>query len=608
MKNFKKIMMLLPAVIFIFSACSKDDEKVDPNAGKAKIVNLKLTPESGLKYGELVTLTASLSDETGLTTYTLQISDAGGVIYEDIVMLTGKSFDLNKQVIIPLPKDASPGDLTFSLTVKNAGNQLTTEEIELKSVAVPTFDKLYLVMNNMVYEMTKEGNLYVFEDFVPAEATGKIYTSAEKTGLFWGFVNGEIQTMGADDIPLGREEEEYFKISFNPSSFVMERGANMPWNPLTGEDFFVLGTISGNWEDNAEWMTGHVGIVEEMDKMMMTAQRLGNRKMWTWQPTEDMWGNTVAGAFRLKKSGKEEYITYSNKKIETVTVNNMDNNFLITGAGGYSIRVMADETGIISVKAYDENLGRSVEYKNNDVLVHGMSVMAADAFVNLNGNALSLRPGNYFVYEGTLNLTKDAMLDGGGLLNLSLLFCDPDIFSAYSQGNATWQFTGPTGDYYFKVDLLSGNAYFRNESEFPDVIYVDGWGVKKWSGDPRADWRPDDAFTLYRQGTTNVYEGTFCVAGWGIGVKFFTKKTCDNNDGGLIHSDNFVIDSYYSESGDGGIEFPNFDGWGLGYESDFGYFKVTVDLKDGITEGNEPVGAKFIFKFDLIGTGKPLDI
>ena len=121
MKNLKKIMMLLPAVIFIFAACGEDEKPVDPNAGKAKIENLKLSPSSGLKYGDIVTLTGVLSDETALSSYTLKIGD-----YEEMVMLTGKSFNLNKEVVIPLPVNAAVGNLALSLTVKNSGNQLTT--------------------------------------------------------------------------------------------------------------------------------------------------------------------------------------------------------------------------------------------------------------------------------------------------------------------------------------------------------------------------------------------------------------------------------------------------------------------------------------------------
>ena len=75
-----------------FSACKKDEEP-DPNAGKAKITGLAITPQSGLKFGDVVTLSGNFSDETGLKSFTVTMSNSSGVIFEETKMLTGKTFN-----------------------------------------------------------------------------------------------------------------------------------------------------------------------------------------------------------------------------------------------------------------------------------------------------------------------------------------------------------------------------------------------------------------------------------------------------------------------------------------------------------------------------------
>ena len=594
MKNFKKLMMLLTAAIFILSTCGKDEEPVNPGNGKAKIDNLKLSPGSGLKYGDVVTLTGALSDETALSSYTIQI---GG--YEETQMLTGKTFNLNKEVIIPLPPNAAAGNLTLSLTVKNSGGLLTTEEVVISNVALPSFQKLFLMINNAPYDMVKAGDIFTFDNFVPAGATGKIYVNADKTGHFWGWENGKVKSMATGDIPLSQfTEEKSFSISFNAVNFDLEFGEAQDWRPLVGEDLYVLGTISGNWEDNAccwdDYQNEH-GIITEMAKMKMTASYRGNQKMWTWEPSEDMWGNTSAGIFRLKKAGKEEYIIYQDGKIVNSSTNSLvDDNFVIPVGGQYRIRVMAEGDNITGVRAFDEE--RSLEYKTGEVLLDGVPALSTISFA---GNGLNLAPGNYFVYEGTINLEKNQSVTGNGI-DLRNLFCDTDIFDG--KGNATWKFTGPASSYYILIDAFSGHVYLRELTGYPKVIYMDGWCWTKYPGDPRSNWDLATEMTLYPTGTSGVYEGTCYVYPWNGDIKFFAKPTqrpagvLGASPGGVISVEHFNLGAGQAAMTDNiGIMLPVPAGDGA-------YYKVSVDLKDGLDMDEDgrvigPKGAKFTFSF-----------
>lgn len=89
---------------------------------------------------------------------------------------------------------------------------MSTEEVGIKGVTLPTFDALYLALdNNLVYTMEKDGNVFSVEDFIPAGATGKIYANSNKTGMSWGMEGDEIIALGKDNIVFGGEEEAYFK-------------------------------------------------------------------------------------------------------------------------------------------------------------------------------------------------------------------------------------------------------------------------------------------------------------------------------------------------------------------------------------------------------------
>jgi hypothetical protein len=424
MKNLKKIVCLLVTLLVVFSACDNGDDPVDTSKGKAKIENLAVSPATNLKYGDAVTLTALFSDETGLRSFTIKVTDAAGNdIYESTDMLTGKTFNLSKELIIPLPANATAGNMKVNVTVANSGNELTSEEIELKSVAVPVFNTLYLVINGTAYEMKKNGNVFEFEDFVPAGVSGKIYANANQTGIYWGLDNGQVKAMGTNDIPFGKAEEAYFKIAFNAVSFALTIGDAQDWAPMSSDALYILGTISGHWEDGE--------ITGEMQKMKMSGFSLGNRKMWTWEPpnpegTDDeeltMWGNIVAGMFRFKKAGQEQYILFDGTNIVTAA-DNKNNSFVVTAGGPISIRVMADATGVTSVRLYDDS--KTLEYQNGTILVNGVAVSASITF---SGTPLMLKAGNYFVYEGALNLTQDQSVTASGV-NLALAFADPDVFT-----------------------------------------------------------------------------------------------------------------------------------------------------------------------------------
>ena len=140
-------MLLLVGTLCVFTSCKEEDEPAGGPAATSAISELAVTPNADVKYGDEVTLTAKFADEKGLRQYMISVSNANGSFYETTKMLTGKTYDLNEKIALPLPKNAVPGDLTISVTVKNSSNQLSTEEVSITGVTLPTFDALYLALD-----------------------------------------------------------------------------------------------------------------------------------------------------------------------------------------------------------------------------------------------------------------------------------------------------------------------------------------------------------------------------------------------------------------------------------------------------------------------------
>jgi len=561
MRNLKYLALVLLTTMLAFSACKKDKEP-DPNAGKAKITGLAINPQASLKYGDVVTLSGTFSDDTGLKSYTVTMSNTGGVIFEETKMLTGKTFNLSEALTIPLPKNAVAGDMKFSVTVKNSANLLITQEITIAALALPTIDNLYLVINNTVYPMTKNGNVFELEDFIPAASVGKIYAKSDKTGLSWGLDGQSIIAMGSGDITFGKQTEEYFKISFNPISFDLVLGDAQQWNAMS-ESLYILGNISGHWADG--------NISTEKEKMKMSGFSLGSRKMWSWtppntgtgSPDDDMWGNIVAGVFRFKKAGVEQYVLFSSGQITEGTTNDEASSFVVTAGGPFTFKVFSDGTNVTKVRLESDT--RKLEYTNEGIYINGNLAGSSMTFA---GSALSLVPGNYYLYEGTMTLTKNQSITAQGI-DLSAAFSDPDVFTG--GGNATWSMIQETGSYLVRIDPFLGNVFIRQETGYPSAIYLDGWCWGKYDADSH-NWNQESMATLYRKGTTNTYEATIYILPWGGDVAFFAAPF-SNPDASKME--------IYSKYFDGVTVSGN--GLLLPVPSVSAFYKVSVDLKDGFT-------------------------
>ncbi len=588
MKNVFRIVLFVGLFSSFFMSCKKDKDDEKPSGSEKPVIeNLAAAPSASVTYGDVVTLTGKFSDQTGLQSYTVKISNTQGELYNSTQMLTGKTFSLNTPLVIPVPKNAQAGNVTVSITLKNSGNATATEEVTLSSVKVPVFDNLYFIVGSKVHTMEKDGDVYVFEDIIAANVAGKIYAKSDKTGMFWGSSSGTITGLASGDIVIGKASEANLRISFNPITFALDAAEADRWEEIN-ETFYIYGTISGNWQDGE--------LLTQLVSAKMTGYKSGNKKYWTWTPPGlaaddpnsgvsgyDMWGNIVPGVFRFKKAGTEEYVLYDGATIVEGTTNDKASSFVTSAGGTITIKLFYDGTKYnkVSLEAGD----KSLDYTLDKVYINGT---AAPATMSFGGSALALKPGSFYIYEGVAALTNNQNITASGI-SLNLADTDPDVFTG--KGNATWKMIGSTGDWLIRMDPFANTVYACKETGYPDAIYMDGWSWAKFAEDPPIAWNPEKRLCLQRISSTNTYEATFYNFGWGGDVSFWAAPISDPDFGKKIISSKYF-------TGVAGNQ-PNLN---LSPNA-AGYFKVKVDLKDGFSyDENTMEGAENQY-FKLVPTG-----
>ena len=592
MKNVIKTVFLLSLFGLYFTSCKNNNEDKPTGSDKPTIENLAVSPTSSVKYGDVVTLTGSFEDGTALSSYDIVISNAQGNLYSDTRMLTGKTFSLNASLVIPLPKNAQAGDVTISVTLKNSGNKTETENVTLSGVAVPVIDALYLIIGSKTYTLAKEGDVYQVVDIFAANAAGKIYLKADKSGMFWGSESGTVTSMANDDIIVGKSSEQSLKVTFNPVTFAFSVEDGDAWVD-TDEEVYIYGTISGHWMDHNEYPDDEGGINVEQPKMKMTGQASGNKRRWTWTPPDGgddgpedgMWGHIDAGKFTFKKAGAAEYITWDGSSIVTGTSYDITKGFSAEEGGWFQFVLYFDGTDYqVTLEA---GSGATVDYTKSGLLVNGLQVPASMTFA---GQSLAKMGGSLYKFEGIIDLQKDANITAVGV-NLSLPKADPDVFQG--EGSTTWKMIGSSGEWLIRVDPFLSTVYACKQSGYPDAIYMDGWSWEKFADNPATNW-VEKYLCLQRVNETDlIYEATFYNFGWtdfpgvpgrGADVKFFAEPTSVQDHGKyLIAAKHFDVDAFKEAEGAGlfmgrTLEPTVYD-WGEDYGT---YMKVTVDLKDGI--------------------------
>ncbi|MCC8170187.1 MAG: hypothetical protein LIP00_00050 [Parabacteroides sp.] len=559
--DIKRCFILLFGVVPLLCGGCSDDEPQAVEGPKPEM-NVLVSPQSGLAYGDKITVSGTLADARNLKMYTIRLKDPGGnVVLQKEQMLLGQSFQLYETLSIPLPADAQAADLQVEVTLDNTRNGRETQTFELPSLRVPVFEKLYLVLGNKsVVELSKNGDVFEAEEFFPANVKGIIATNPANTGLYWGVTGGKIQTMAKDSIPIGGDLEASCKITFNPRTFELTFGERHAWTPLPASDcYYILGTVSGHWQDGE--------ITGEKAKMRMNGYESGNLRYYTWFPPEGddpetgMWGATAAGAFRMKKGGSEAYVMWDGTRPVSAPADDNTKNFPVTAGGAFEFRVYFEDDVCTKVQVIGSD--RTLEFADGQVKVNGI-VMEEE--VDFAGSPLQLKAGTSYIYESEVALTQGQSVTSGSL-DLTVFAANEDLFAG--NGNSTWTLTSLTGTYVIRMDAFSGAFYACPVNGYPDVLYMNGWSWAYSETDNAVTWDAARVLPLVRtSGTT--YEGSCYVFAWGGDVQFYLTHPSTGQNTPLPNA-NFT-GSYIGATP---VSFL--------LPASGGYYKVAVDLKDGVT-------------------------
>ena len=171
---FKPIFysLVLPLAIALVG-CSDNNEVINMEKnGPKPTMDLHITPQDGLVYGEKVNVSGLMTDERNLEQYVITITNsAGDTLVRKQQSLLGQSFNVNTDLLVSLPKNAKTENLKLRVRLDNSRNGEAVEEFDINNVSAPTFDQLYLFLSTgEVYPLTKNGDEFSVADdiFFPA--------------------------------------------------------------------------------------------------------------------------------------------------------------------------------------------------------------------------------------------------------------------------------------------------------------------------------------------------------------------------------------------------------------------------------------------------------
>lgn len=563
---FKPIFysLVLPLAIALVG-CSDNNEVINMEKnGPKPTMDLHITPQEGLVYGEKVNVSGLMTDERNLEQYVITITNsAGDTLVRKQQSLLGQSFNVNTDLLVSLPKNAKTENLKLRVRLDNSRNGEAVEEFDINNVSAPTFDQLYLFLSTgEVYPLVKNGDEFSVADdiFFPANTKGIVASTPDNSGMYWGVSNGEITAMAKDSIVIGADIDASFKVAFNPVTFELTKGEKHFWAPLSdSERFYILGTISGHWKDGE--------ITEPKNKMAMKGFGYEGAQYFTWtapdgdDPEVGMWGSTSSGVFRLKQPSTGKYILWDGKNIVMSNTDDKSKSFPVTDKGNFTIRAEFEKGVCTMVKV--SGSGKSLTFSNGKVSVNGQEMQSS---ITLNGQQLNMKQGNNYVYEGVLNLKEGQKISAP--FSLASFKGSTDLFDGV--GNETWTLKTASDKYYIRLDLFNGEFYACPLSAYPQFIYLDGWSLA-----PREDandivWNAEKVIPLART-AAGTYEGTFYNFGWGGDVAFYVTHP---RSGKSLRLPNAAFNSKFTNAGSGPGSFR--------IPSTAGYYKVVIDLKEGI--------------------------
>ena len=150
--------------MLVFMAACSDDNNVESNIkdGPKPTMDIAVSPEVDLKYGDVINVSGIMNDERNLEHYELLLTSASGdTLASKYQMLLGKEFVCDDHIQVPLPKNAVQQDLQLTVKLDNTRNGEEVQTFDIYNVSAPEFGNLNLILGNgQVVELVRNGDTW----------------------------------------------------------------------------------------------------------------------------------------------------------------------------------------------------------------------------------------------------------------------------------------------------------------------------------------------------------------------------------------------------------------------------------------------------------------
>lgn len=216
--------------VALLTACDDDDSK---RMSVPVMSNVTVTPQSGLTYGDSISVTASVADEiTPLSTLEVQVIVADVEVYRQSIRTKGNASDTLTKFKLPFAANAeNNGEVTIKLESINVDGYSVSQTETLHAARPALGATLYVITENDTIALEQDAsneNLYLStEGSYPNEIVGKIATSEDLATADWVWVSSlekkiVVGSEDGTDITLSDPSFDVKQISFNAMTFELE--------------------------------------------------------------------------------------------------------------------------------------------------------------------------------------------------------------------------------------------------------------------------------------------------------------------------------------------------------------------------------------------------
>ncbi len=265
----KKYIVFIALLAFFFLQCTEDKKCSIP-----VIQSLIFEPPITTVYGDSLTVTAAVEDAvTPLSTFYIELSYAGSIVYKEHLRTKGNTAQINHKFPLPFAEMATNG---IQITAKFKSINIEggeVEQIKIFNAQRPALaDTLYLLYEEKdsvivkLIQSTTNSFLYESEtkNYYKNSFKYKIFSNADLSGIEWSAVGDRLVTgvVGGEFIAKTDYTVKPSQILFDTEKFMMTfTGDPMPTFKLNGTPL----VLNGEYFDKAACFVANINLEQNKE-------------------------------------------------------------------------------------------------------------------------------------------------------------------------------------------------------------------------------------------------------------------------------------------------------------------------------------------------------